>query len=179
MIAIFANLPIGIPYSASFRVSKFYVTTLLDCRHWHEIAIPSYPSQITRCRRSRCRPTHRSRSRIPWLHTRKGILLHISNSLLRHPTHLRLQSSLHEHPFRKHRRSSNIRHPTRQIRILQLSPLPNLLLLPSRKSPSLRRPLYRRTLHFRKSTFLSQRPKNQHTRPGNVLLLRSPQFLHL
>ncbi len=60
LIAVFANLPIGIPYSASFRVCWLHIENEAD-----ELAVPSHAPQVPRRRRPRHRHPHRLRGLCP------------------------------------------------------------------------------------------------------------------
>ena len=46
LFAIFANLPIGIPYSASFRVIRVYVTIVFHGKTNSHLALPLDTSQV-------------------------------------------------------------------------------------------------------------------------------------
>lgn len=157
-LAVFANLPIGLPYSASFRAC-FLLFLLLEPKLKNikltrnpKTALPPNAPQIPRRRRSRHRPPDPLRSPLPRLPPRKSLLLHLPNPLLRHPPHLRLQSPFHKHPLSQHLRPSPLRlHPHKNM-FLELGLLPHLLLFPSGFSPPLCRAFHRRALHFREST---------------------------
>jgi len=56
MLAIFANLPIGIPYSASFRVRYGYVYLCACSLLTLILALPPDPPQVPRRRWARHRP---------------------------------------------------------------------------------------------------------------------------
>ena len=63
VLAVFANLPIGIPYSASFRVTPPSPSTPppqpgRELIHEVSLALPSYPPQSARRRGPRHRPPH-------------------------------------------------------------------------------------------------------------------------
>jgi hypothetical protein len=134
-LAVVANLGIGVPYSASFRVSFAFLpwswqmakgmgermrdgrvggnASRLENETWrteqlltlYSTALPPNPPQIPRRRRPRHRPPHHPRSPIPRLPPRQSILLHLPNPLLRRTPNLHLQSALHLHPFPQHPRS--------------------------------------------------------------------------
>lgn len=87
LLAIFANLPIGVPYSASFRVGlilhlRVVARNLEPCLTLAHTALPSYASQSSRSRGPRYRPPDPLWSCISGFCPRKSILCHISNLLL-------------------------------------------------------------------------------------------------
>ena len=83
LFAVFANLPIGVPYSAAFRVR---IHPVIIMKSSYELttcpALSSYPSQVSRCRRSRYGPTHILRSLLSRLCPRQSLFLHLPDSLL-------------------------------------------------------------------------------------------------
>ncbi|KKK14678.1 hypothetical protein AOCH_000794 [Aspergillus ochraceoroseus] len=71
LLAIFANLPIGLPYSAAFRKKERKKERKAKANR-SPPAIPSHPSQVPWCRRPRHRSPHSSRSLHPQLPPRQS-----------------------------------------------------------------------------------------------------------
>lgn len=160
LLAIFANLPIGIPYSAAFRVcpacpdfSREFKRILTDTK----TALPPNPPQIHRGNRSRHRPPNSPRSPLSRLPPRQSILLHIPNPLLRFTSNVHLQPPIHPHPPSKPSSPTLLRlHSCPSHRILPTTILPNYQLVPRGLPPSLRRPFHSRAL------LLLEREKRRH-----------------
>ena len=96
ILAVFANLPIGIPYSAAFRVCVSSKSQFREkMTDSFPLAIPPNPPQIPRRRWPRHRPPHQPRSLLPRLHPRESLLLHLPNPLLCSPPHDGLQTPLY------------------------------------------------------------------------------------
>ena len=103
VFAVFANLPIGIPYSASFRVRSLYAPDTKPHQLKSGIqltllllaALPPNAPQIPRRQRPRHGPPHRLRSPFSRLRRRQGLLLHLSDPLLCPASHARLSAALY------------------------------------------------------------------------------------
>lgn len=65
LFAVFANLPIGVPYSAAFRVSNSINVRPLDCKADRMIALSSNSPQIPRRRWPGHRPAYIPRGLLP------------------------------------------------------------------------------------------------------------------
>ena len=82
VLAIFANLPIGVPYAISFKVNRCYDIPVRSSHALEPTGIPLRTSQIPRGRRYRYRSPYAIGTYLSEQRSRKGVFLVRTSSLL-------------------------------------------------------------------------------------------------
>lgn len=144
LFAVFANLPIGVPYSAAFRVSNSVANVKsLDCKANRTTALSSDPPQVFRSRWPRHRPSYISRGLLPRLPFGQSLFLHLPNPVLCTPSNDGLPITIDPNPSLQHHRSIILRLPSLAVCWRPSLDISNYELLSCRLVASLCRSLHR------------------------------------
>lgn len=145
LFAVFANLPIGLPYSAAFRVSLLCLarsTAVRKSTDSDRLAVSSHASQVPRRRRSRYRYSNRLGGFLPRFHPGQSLLLHIPDPFLCPSPYDGLPAAIDFTPFIQCRSPIVIRHFAGPVPGLERFSIPDHELVPCGLATSMRWPLH-------------------------------------